>query len=100
VGVASVELDGDLLVSPEAVDDVGRAVDGQRDVRLRLLQTAGPAQLGEAVLELAADDLAGVVLCDCALQRGDSLAAVGSFNGGIEGGQVQEALVLGFPQCS
>ena len=51
-------------------------------------------QLGEAVLELAADDLAGAMQRDRALQRLQSPAAVGAFDGGIEGVEVEEALEL------
>ena len=98
--VAAVQLDGEPLFAPEAIDDVGRALHGHRHVGLRLAQACATPELGEAVLELAADYLARAVLRDRLLQGLQVAAAVSAFNGSIEGVKVEEALVLRLSQCS
>ena len=70
MGVAPVELDGDAVLSPKAVDDVCLPLCPDGHVCLRLPEPGAAPQFGEAVLELAPDDLSGPVLRDRALQSG------------------------------
>ena len=65
-----------------------------------LPQAGAAPELSEPVLELAADDLAGAVQRDGALQGRESLSPVGAFDGGIEGVEVEEVLELRLSHCA
>jgi len=99
VPVAAVQLDGEPVLGPVAVENVGAAARLDRDVGLGLFEAGAAPELGEAVLELAADHLARTVLRDRPLQCREFAAAVGAFNGGIEGVEVEEPLELRLSHC-